>query len=98
MCSVARIELRVLEVHKETSNIRRDIRSIKLVLRKVQWNSSGDALPGLSKDYLTTSVKVAELCELIVNLVTCHQHGEPYEPPYQVTMACKAIATIVALL
>ena len=45
-----------------------------------------------------TSVKVAELCELIVNLVTCHQHGEPYEPPYQVTMACKAIATIVALL
>ena len=44
------------------------------------------------------SVKVAELCELIVNLVTCHQHCEPYELPYLVTMACKAIATIVALL
>ena len=47
---------------------------------------------------LTSSVKVAELCELIVNLVTCHQHGEPYELPYLVMMACKAIATIVALL
>ena len=45
-----------------------------------------------------TSVKVAELCELIVNLVTCHQHGEPYELPYQVTMAYKVITTIVALL
>ena len=45
-----------------------------------------------------TSVKVAELCELIVNLVTCHQHCEPYELPYLVMMACKAIATIVALL
>ena len=45
-----------------------------------------------------SSVKVAELCELIVNLVTCHQHCEPYELPYLVTMACKAITTIVALL
>ena len=42
-------------------------------------------------------MKVAELCELIVNLVTCHQHGEPYELPYQVTMAYKVITTIVAI-
>ena len=45
-----------------------------------------------------TSVKVAQLCEFIVNLVTCHQHGEPYEPPYQVMTACKATAMIVVLL